>query len=138
MKVEGLRLKAYRDLAGVWTIGYGHTKNVTGGQVITEDHARLFFSDDIEPIEEFLNKHLFLHQHEFDALVSFMFNLGIGTFKKSTMFQFLKNGNFYNASQEFQRWSKARIDGKLTVVQGLLDRRTAEEKIFKNGDYLNV
>lgn len=82
-KFEGLRLKAYVCAAGVCTIGYGHTIGVKPGDVITEAQADAFFESDIRAVENQVNAlPLHLGQYQFDAVVSFCFNVGIGKFKK--------------------------------------------------------
>jgi lysozyme len=76
---EGLRLTAYQDSVGVWTIGYGHTKNVRKGQMITEQHAEELLRDDVREAETAVNRlGLILQDDQFSALVSFTFNLGAG------------------------------------------------------------
>ena len=87
-KFEGLRLKAYVCAAGVCTIGYGHTTGVKPGDVITEARADAFFESDIRAVENQVNAlPLNLGQYQFDAVVSFCFNVGIGKFKKSTLYK---------------------------------------------------
>lgn len=84
---EGLRLKAYKCSAGVWTIGYGHTKGVKEGQTITEAEAETLLREDLRTFEVGVSSlvTVFLHQCQFDALVSFAFNLGVGAIKGSTL-----------------------------------------------------
>ena len=92
---EGLRLKSYQDSIGVWTIGWGHTRGVRKGQVITEAQAERFLRDDLEPIERQLTADLGedgVLQCQFDALCSFCFNLGIGAYMKSTLRKYVKAG----------------------------------------------
>lgn len=123
-RYEGCRLKAYKCPAGVWTVGYGHTKGVTSAMAITQAQADQFLQEDIAPIESQLNDlQINFRQGQFDALVSFIFNLGIGNFNKST----LKNRIITGAEDsvivaEFKRWNKA--GGK--VLPGLVARREAE------------
>lgn len=92
---EGLRLSAYRDAVGVLTIGYGHTRGVRLGQVITRAEAEKLLSADLEPIERQLTADLGedgVLQCQFDALCSFCFNLGIGAYMKSTLRKYVKAG----------------------------------------------
>jgi GH24 family phage-related lysozyme (muramidase) len=85
---EGLRLNAYQDSVGVWTIGYGHTKGVHQGQNITQQQAEAFLQQDLAQAEAAVNSHaLALTDNQFAALVSFTFNLGAGNLNK-----LLKNG----------------------------------------------
>lgn len=83
---EGFRTRAYRRPAGIWTIGYGHTRGVNSGDVITESQAEKFLRADLETAERaILEQKLTLSQNQFDALVSFVFNVGTGNFKRSTL-----------------------------------------------------
>lgn len=127
-KFEGLRLSAYRCSAQVWTIGYGHTKGVKPGDKITEDQANKFFLDDLSKFEsevlELVN--VPLNQHQFDALISFSYNLGAKALGRSTLLKKLNNGNYLGAANEFHRWNRA--NGR--VVEGLTRRRQAERDMF--------
>lgn len=121
---EGLELKAYLCPAGIWTIGIGHTKGVKKGDVITKEQAIQYFKDDVRPIEDYLNKlNICETQGQFDALVSFIFNLGIGNFRKSTLFKKIKNkASNDEICAQFRRWVYA--GGK--KLNGLVRRREAE------------
>lgn len=123
-RYEGCRLKAYKCPAGVWTVGYGHTKGVTFAMTITQAQADQFLQDDIAPIESQLNDlQINFRQGQFDALVSFIFNLGIGNFNKSTLKKRIITGAEDSVIvSEFKRWNKA--GGK--VLPGLVARREAE------------
>ena len=84
-RFEGFRGKAYQDAKGVWTIGYGHTRGVKQGDKISKSLAEEYLKADIKPIERQLNNTFpWLKQNEFDALVSFIFNLGYYAFESST------------------------------------------------------
>lgn len=128
-KYEGCRLRAYKCPAGVWTIGYGHTQGVTSAMVITQSQADQFLQDDIAPIERQLNAlKINFRQGQFDALVSFIFNLGIGNFNKSTLKRrILAGANDTAIANEFRRWNKA--GGK--VLPGLVARREAEAQLWQ-------
>ena len=106
---EGLRLKAYQCAAGVWTIGYGHTSGVKKGDKITPKQAEDFLRSDLEKFENAINNLVIaeLNQNQFDALVSFVFNIGINAFKQSTMLKFLNNNSFPLAARQFDRWIKS-------------------------------
>ena len=89
-KFEGCKLQAYLCPAGVWTIGVGHTKGVKKGMVITQRQAETFLKDDIKPVETLLNgMGINYTQGQFDALTSWIFNLGQGNFKSSTMYKYI-------------------------------------------------
>lgn len=135
-KFEGLRLKAYLCPSGVWTIGYGHTKGVYPGMVITEELADKFLIDDVWYFErgvESLVK-VPLTQGQFDALVSFSFNVGLDIdddniaegLGDSTLLRKLNSGDYAGAADEFPKWNKSR--GR--VVRGLTLRRSAERALF--------
>lgn len=125
---EGLRLKAYKCPAGVWTIGYGHTQHVKDGDVITNEQADLYLLDDLRDAENAVNIHtkVKLNQNQFDALVSFVYNLGSGSFELSTLLKKLNAGDYLGAANEFKRWNKA--GGK--VLNGLVKRRETEANLF--------
>ena len=104
---EGLRLKAYQDIKGIWTIGVGHTgPEVVKGLVIGELHAYDLFRLDVAWAEKCVNDnvHAPLTQNQFDALVSFVFNVGQGAFKRSTMIKKLNLLDYEGATQEFNKW----------------------------------
>ena len=121
---EGCKLTAYKCPANVWTIGYGHTKNITPGMKITQVDANNFIKADILPIETFLSTlGVNLKQGQYDALVDFMFNLGITKFTKSTLYKLIKAGSSdEKICIEFMKWTHA---GK-KVLSGLVKRRTWE------------
>ena len=99
---EALVLISYKDIAGIWTIGYGHTRNVKEGQVITKEEAERLLELDLIPGEEVINSlKIYLIQSEFDALSSFVFNIGVSRFKKSTMYKLLYSGYLSDAKNEF-------------------------------------
>jgi len=127
-KFEGCRLKAYKCPAGVLTIGYGHTKGVTSNQIITQAEADRLFDEDIKTFENAVNSlvKVPLTQNQFDALVSFTFNLGIGALKNSTLLRLLNKGDYRGASQQFGLWVHV---GKI-VLHGLVVRREEEKKLF--------
>jgi lysozyme len=125
---EGLRLTAYRDAGGVWTIGYGSTGGVRRGMTITRDQAVLRLYHDLDTAESAVNSRVTvpLSQPQFDALVSLVFNIGGGAFRKSTLLQKLNAGDYAGAANEFNRWVKA----KGRVLPGLVTRRAAERSLF--------
>jgi len=127
---EGLRLKAYQDIVGVWTIGYGHTgKDVHPGMVITQDQAAAYLLEDIQAAVKAVNRLVTapLTQEEFDGLVDFTFNCGDSALAKSTLLRMLNAGDLKGAAEQMLLWNHA--GGK--VVAGLLRRRQAEQDLFK-------
>lgn len=126
---EGLRLTSYQDAAGVWTIGYGHTgRDVKPGDRISEYWATDLLKRDLEPIVAAVNElHVAHTEGQFDALVSFAFNLGIGRLKSSTLLKTIREGGSKNAiRREFKRWVYA--GGK--KLKGLELRREWEARRF--------
>ncbi len=131
---EGLGLKAYLCPSGVLTIGYGHTGMVRGSKItphttITPEEAEALLKEDLKRYEKAVNSlvKVPLNSNQFDALVSFVFNIGINAFSTSTLLTLLNNGDYKGASQQFKRWIY--VGGK-KVLEGLKKRRTAEEKLF--------
>lgn len=127
-RFEGLRLQAYLCPAGVWTIGYGHTKDVKPGDRINEARAVELLREDCADAEQDVEKYVEvpLNQNQFDALVSFTFNLGGGALRDSTLRRVLNQGLYRDAADEMLRWNKAK--GK--VLPGLARRREAERYLF--------
>lgn len=125
---EGLRLKAYRCPAGIFTIGYGHTAGVRRGDAIDEQTAEQLLIDDLKASEEVVNSEgLRLNQHQFDALVSFVFNVGSANFRKSTLLKCAKaNPDNVNIRYEFSRWTRS----KGIELAGLMRRRRAEADLY--------
>lgn len=127
---EGLRLKAYKCPADIWTIGYGHTAGIGPDNIITEEQAISLLYQDVAESERAVNQYVYvqLTQNQFDALVSFVFNLGVGNFRTSTLLKKLNAGDYDGAAQEFGRWIHA--SGK--VLPGLVRRRQVERTLFLN------
>lgn len=140
-KFEGLHkvqkdgmIASYRCPAGKWTIGWGHTKGVRSGQKITVEQAEDFLRQDLEECcnQVIAAVKVDLSQAQLDALVSFVFNLGIGNFQSSTLLKKLNRGDYDGAATEFSKWNKARDakTGVLGSLPGLTRRRTAEAALF--------
>jgi lysozyme len=128
-KHEGLRLEAYLPTPNdVWTIGYGHTHTTKQGQKITEAQAEALLRKDIKWAEEAVNKSVVvpLTQNQFDALVSFVFNVGAGAFGSSTLLRLLNSKDYEGAANQFLRWNKQ----KGVALKGLTKRREEERKLF--------
>ncbi|WP_191939625.1 lysozyme (plasmid) [Pantoea agglomerans] len=132
---EGIFLQAYRCPANVLTIGYGHTAGVQPGDVITAKQADTFLQEDVAESVRAVNRLVTvpLTQNQFDALVSFVFNLGIGNFRTSTLLKKLNAGDYTGAADEFSRWVRA--GGK--QLPGLIKRRDAEKSLFLLNDDSN-
>ena len=126
---EGIRLKAYKCPAGVWTIGVGHTNGVTEGMTITQAQAMAFFESDIRKYEDYVTATgLTLNQNQFDALVSFSFNCGVGNLQK-----LVKGRDYQQIADAMLKYDKAKVKGVLTVLPGLTRRRKWERELFLSG-----
>lgn len=129
---EGLRLQPYKDSGGLWTIGYGHLlKSGEWWDSITEAQAAQLLADDVGTAEDAVNAlvKVSMTQPQFDALVSFVYNVGVGAFRRSTLLRKLNAGDYAGAAGQFQLWRNA--GGR--VVQGLVNRRAAEVALFAGG-----
>ena len=129
-KWEGLRVAAYQDQVGVWTIGYGHTgPEVHGGLIISEDQADLLLHSDVAAAVVCVNHAVTadISQCQFDGLVDFVFNLGCGRLLGSTLLRYVNSGQCDLAAAQFLLWDHA---GGV-VVPGLLARRKDEAAMFQ-------
>ena len=127
---EGCKLQAYTDSGGVWTIGYGHTADVSEGDTCTQEEAESFLQQDTQRCVNQINRDVTLAtltQEEFNALVDFGFNLGLHALETSTLWRLLMAGDIDGAAAQFPRWDKC---GGVEVA-GLLRRRMAEKKEFE-------
>ena len=129
---EGLRLKAYKCPGGVWTIGYGHTAGVKPGMLISKAQAEEYLKADLIAFERYLNGlGLALNQNQFDALISFIYNVGTGNFSSSTLLRKVRaNPQDNSIMDEFLRW----VYSKGRVLPGLQRRRLAEMKLYFSND----
>lgn len=129
---EGIRLSAYQDSGGIWTIGYGHTQGVHEGMSITKVQAEEYLREDFESAVFSVN-HLVTAQitvDQFDALVDFVFNLGAGAFRSSTLLKLVNaRASDEEIDAEFRKWDNVMKH----PVAGLLRRRVAEAKLFNKG-----
>ncbi|WP_369790558.1 lysozyme [Rouxiella sp. WC2420] len=125
---EGCKLNAYQDSVGIWTIGYGHTLHVEPYDVITGSTAVLMLLDDLKPVEHALHTLVLqpITQNQFDALCSFIFNLGIKAFGGSTLLKKFNISDYSAAADEISKWNKA--GGQ--PLAGLTHRRQAERSLF--------
>jgi|TARA_R110002110_G_scaffold42549_5_gene133380 lysozyme len=130
---EGLRLEAYQDSVGVWTIGYGHTKGVTQGLEITAPEAEKMLIDELPEYQGYVNNYckIVLQQHENDALVCWTYNLGPTNLNSSTMLKVLNEGKSDEVPFQMKRWDKAGGE----VLLGLSRRRNAEALLFKGENW---
>jgi lysozyme len=128
-RFEGLSLKAYLCPARVWTIGYGTTRGVRPGQVISEAEAEAMLRADVARFAQGVSERIQVPvtQGMFDALVSFAYNVGLAAFGKSTLLRLLNESRYDLAAQQFARWNKA--GGR--VLPGLTKRRAAERDHFE-------
>ena len=127
---EGLRLKAYQDSAGIWTVGYGHTgRDVRPGRLVSEFEAEVLLRADLRDAIACVNRavEVEIEQHQFDALVDFCYNTGRGNFERSSLLGKLNLEDFAGAAVQFGLW--VNVDQK--PVPGLVRRRAAEAAMFR-------
>jgi len=136
---EGLRLSAYQDSAGVWTIGYGHTAAVGKpyvyeGMKISGQKAEAILMRDLEQYETAINDvvKVPLTDNQFAALVSFAYNVGVGALRKSTLLKKLNKGDYDSVPAELMKWVNA--GGK--KLKGLENRRAAEAGLWVTGEFV--
>lgn len=137
---EGLRLTAYRDVAGIWTIGYGSTwyhdgKPVKpGDKLANEQQGDALFANALGQYENAVNQYVKvpLTQNQFDALVSFTYNEGTGALKESTLLKKLNESDYTNAADQFLVWDKITDPetGQKEVCETLVARRHQERELF--------
>lgn len=137
---EALRLHWYLDEGGLPTIGYGHLMNAKEQRElvdITEAQAEELLKFDLRTVEIYLNANIRvpLTQNQFDALVSFGFNVGVGALEpdRSTLRRLLDAGDYQGAANQFLRWNKVKVNGQYRVSNGLSKRRAAERALFLGG-----
>ncbi len=135
-KFEGCELEAYKCAAGVWTKGYGSTKNVKEGDTLTQEEADELLLHEMDEYESYIKDNVTsdLDQNQFDALVSWVFNLGPSNLKASTMLKVVNAGDMKEVPAQIKRWNKA--NGK--TLQGLIRRREAEALLFEGKEWHEV
>lgn len=135
-KFEGCELEAYKCAAGVWTIGYGHTEGVKPNDEMDRQAAEELLALDLQVYEKSLGWIITspLNQQQFDALVSFTFNLGETNLASSTLRKVLNEGDYDEVPNQIRRWNKA--SGK--VNDGLIRRREAEALLFQGKQWEHV
>lgn len=129
---EGFSSTAYKDVVGIWTIGYGtikypNGKKVQPGDTCTKDQAEQYLIHDTKWVVDALKPYSHLKQNQIDALSSFIYNVGATAFNTSTLKKYIDSGNISLVANEFSRWNKA--GGK--VVKGLTLRRAKEKSLFE-------
>jgi lysozyme len=130
---EGFHTNAYLDTGGVWTIGFGTIKypdgaNVKKGDTCAKDQAELWLKNDCQWVDACLDKYVKvnINQNQFDALASFVYNIGETAFVKSTMLTLINQNSLTSAASQFDRW--VFDNGKR--IQGLVNRRAKEKSLF--------
>ena len=129
---EGFRETSVRLPDGRWTVGHGHVRTAREGIRISKDDALELLTHDLKPVEEGLASLLYapVNQNQFDALVSLAFNISLGQFKESAVLQAVNAGDEIAAAAGFDGWRKARVNGRLIIVDALVRRRAAEKALF--------
>jgi lysozyme len=130
---EGFRANAYLDTGGVWTIGFGTIKypngtKVKAGDTCTRGQAELWLKNDCQWVDACLNKYVKtgINQNQFDALASFVYNVGETSFTKSTMLTLINKGQLKAAASQFDRW----VYDNGVKINGLVNRRLKEREMF--------
>ncbi|NEP75170.1 MULTISPECIES: lysozyme [Okeania] len=143
-KWEGLSLDAYLNSVEIWSIGYGTTeypdgKKVKQGDEISIEQARKFLQDKVDRVADEVNQliRVSLTQNQFDALISFCYNVGIGTFKYSTLVEKLNQGDYQGAANELPKWNKVMVNGVKTILPSLVDRRDDEKNLFLSNNFIS-
>ncbi|WP_312394728.1 lysozyme [Chryseobacterium sp.] len=137
-KAEGIQYTAYLDSVNVWTIGRGITyyedgTKVKKGDRITVDREEKLFLNTLKKYVAVVNTKVTsnINQNQFNALVSFCYNVGIGGFTSSTLLKKVnKNPNDPTIRNEFAKWNKGTINGKKQIINGLVNRRKAEADLY--------
>jgi GH24 family phage-related lysozyme (muramidase) len=135
-KFEGCKLEAYLDAVNVPTIAYGRTKNVKMGDVCTQEQAEAWLDEELHEYEGYVKDqvNVNLEQYQFDALVSWVYNLGPTNLSKSTLLKVLNDGKYNDVPAQIRRWNKAGGN----VLEGLTRRREAEALLFQDKEWYEV
>jgi lysozyme len=131
-RFEGCRQTAAQLPDGRWTIGHGHTLTARQGAEVSSDDAEALLLYDLIAVAHALNEAVFspLTQNQFDALASFVFNLGLDSFHQSSVLKRLNEGALIQAACEMELWRKANVGGERIVIDALVRRRSAEKTLF--------
>jgi lysozyme len=138
---EGLRLDAYVDPVGVWTIGYGHTGPAARkGNTITKDRADNLLTQDVREAEAAVTRlvKMPLSDGQFDALVSFVFNVGAAAFAQSTLLRELNAGRFAAVPGQLRRWVYGTVSGQKVILPGLVKRRNDEAVLWASASAIET
>ncbi len=129
---EGLRSTAARLPDGRWTLGYGHTFSAREGARVTQEDADALLRFDLLPIVDAINNAILvpLNQNQFDALVSFCFNIGVDNFQQSSVLKCINEGRMTEAALAMDSWRSAEFNGQTYVLAPLIRRRAAEKNLF--------
>lgn len=130
---EGLQLTAYQCPAGIWTIGYGHTRGVHPGMVMSQEQALQALQDDLLTAEGTVESAVddaATTDNQFAAMVSLCYNIGAANFRSSTVLRDHRAGSYPAAGEAFLSWNKATIGGVLKPLPGLTNRRIAERALY--------
>jgi lysozyme len=135
-KFEGCELDAYEDAVGIPTIAYGRTKNVTMGDSCSIEQAEDWLAEEMPEYEGYINSNVEvdLEQYQFDALCSWVYNLGPNNLKSSTMLKVLNEGKYSEVPAQIKRWNRAGGN----VLEGLTRRREAEALLFQNKEWYEI
>lgn len=135
---EGLKLKAYKDSVGIWTIGYGNITYKDGSKVkqgdsISQDEANDLFNYYADKfaakVASLIKKPI--NQNQFNAVVSLAYNIGVGAFGTSSVLRKMNiNPNDPTIKESFEAWNKGTIGGKKVIIQGLVNRRKKESELY--------
>lgn len=136
---EALRLVAYKDSVGKWTIGWGHVETAKPGMKITVEQAQALFDKEIAVYEQAVEKAVKvpLTDWQFGALVSFTYNVGVAGFQGSTLIKKLNKGDYDAVPGELMKWNKGTVNGKKVVIKGLTNRRAAEAGMWAKGEHVS-
>jgi lysozyme len=129
---EGLRRKSARLPGDRYVVGYGHTRSARQGVEVSEADAEALLRYDLLPVEAAVNEWTFtpLTQNQFDALVSFAFNIGLKAFRRSDVLRRLNEGAMLPAAAALEMWRRAELDGEGVLVDALVRRRAVEKALF--------
>lgn len=135
MEAEGERLTAYKDVAGILTIGVGHTgSDVKPGMAISRAESRRLLAQDVQSAAQAVASGIDvpLGGPQFDALVALVFNIGAGNFRTSTVRRLINELMFGAVPAAWRLWNKVTVDGRKIVSAGLVNRREAELKLWNS------
>ena len=131
-RFEGFRRTAAQLADGRWTIGFGHTRSAREGAHVTEDDASALLLYDLQDVTKAINELIFtpLTQNQVDALASFVLNIGVESFKSSSVLRRINEGALLQAGCAIEMWRKADFEGERIIVDALVRRRAAEKGLF--------